>query len=231
MPGLLNRPMPQDLDEFQEVPAAPAWQRDSAFRESNATRAGGFDVVTTSLALKAIRAHAKSGGRNEIIGLLLGKVFHDAVGHYLLIEHAVAAPSDKESRAQVTMTADAWASALSTIDRDHPGATIVGWYHSHPGHGVFLSEPDLFVHRSFFDLPWQTAVVIDPTTGQCDAFHFDDAGRLVQRPMGCEINDPSTVSSRSSRRLPIAVEATVWFIGAYALASLVLRLGRFFDTP
>ena len=41
-------------------------------------------------------------------------------------------------------------------------ATIVGWYHSHPGFGIFLSEHDRFIHRHFFGEPGQIALVIDP---------------------------------------------------------------------
>jgi proteasome lid subunit RPN8/RPN11 len=183
------------------------------------TISGGFGVKSTHQALASIRLHAKSGGREEIIGLLLGTLREDGT---LLVEHAIAAEGAKQSQAQVTLTAEAWANALGTIDRDHAGATIVGWYHSHPGHGVFLSEPDLFVHRSFFDLPWQTAVVIDPTTGQCDAFWFDAQGGLVQKPL--EAVDEG--GSRSRGKSKLLVEAMVWFIGAYVVTLLLLRLSQ-----
>jgi proteasome lid subunit RPN8/RPN11 len=47
----------------------------------------------------------------------------------------------------------------------------VGWYHSHPGLGVFLSEQDRFIHKSFFgDEPWYIAVVFDPASGERGVF-------------------------------------------------------------
>jgi hypothetical protein len=48
------------------------------------------------------------------------------------------------------------------MDEHHPGKKIVGWYHSHPDFGVFLSDMDMFIHRHFFNLPWQVAHVYDP---------------------------------------------------------------------
>ncbi len=38
----------------------------------------------------------------------------------------------------------------------------VGWYHTHPGYGVFLSAPDREVHRVYFSFPGGLAVVIAP---------------------------------------------------------------------
>ena len=47
-------------------------------------------------------------------------------------------------------------------DETYPDLKMVGWYHSHPGFGVFLSGHDLFIHRNFFTAPWQVAFVTDP---------------------------------------------------------------------
>ena len=38
----------------------------------------------------------------------------------------------------------------------------MGWQHTHPGYGVFLSGYDLFIQKNFFNLPFQVAYVIDP---------------------------------------------------------------------
>jgi len=39
---------------------------------------------------------------------------------------------------------------------------IVGWFHTHPRMGVFLSHYDTFLHRNFFPEPWQVALVVEP---------------------------------------------------------------------
>ena len=42
--------------------------------------------------------------------------------------------------------------------------TIVGWFHTHPGLGVFMSGTDRQTQRNFFSQPWQVSLVVDPRT-------------------------------------------------------------------
>ncbi len=56
-----------------------------------------------------------------------------------------------------------------------PGERIVGWYHSHPGFGVFLSEHDTFIHRNFFSSPDHVAWVYDPHTDEEGCFGWVDS--------------------------------------------------------
>ena len=44
------------------------------------------------------------------------------------------------------------------------GLQVVGWYHSHTRSGVFLSEADLQIHKTFFPEPYQVALVMKPHT-------------------------------------------------------------------
>ena len=48
------------------------------------------------------------------------------------------------------------------IDEKYPEDAIVGWYHTHPYMGVFLSQYDTWLHDHFFPEPWQVALVIEP---------------------------------------------------------------------
>jgi proteasome lid subunit RPN8/RPN11 len=49
---------------------------------------------------------------------------------------------------------------------------VVGWHHTHPGFGVFLSGYDLFIHQHFFREPWQIALVIDPQRQELGFFQW-----------------------------------------------------------
>lgn len=48
---------------------------------------------------------------------------------------------------------------------------VVGWFHTHPGHGLFLSMSDLAVHRHF-PKPFQVAMEIDSLTPNLDMSMF-----------------------------------------------------------
>jgi proteasome lid subunit RPN8/RPN11 len=51
---------------------------------------------------------------------------------------------------------------LSNADK-HRQETVVGWYHSHPGFGCWLSSVDINTQQSFEQLtPRAVAVVVDP---------------------------------------------------------------------
>jgi proteasome lid subunit RPN8/RPN11 len=51
---------------------------------------------------------------------------------------------------------------LLTKTPAYEGYYQVGWFHTHPGHGVFLSGTDTNTHERFYPLDWNVAVVLDP---------------------------------------------------------------------
>lgn len=75
-------------------------------------------------------------------------------------------------------------STMSTVEMDvgelvevsrrvEPGNYIVGWAHSHPRFGVFLSQMDKRVQRDFQNLfPDSTALVLDPCIKNNITFKF-----------------------------------------------------------
>jgi proteasome lid subunit RPN8/RPN11 len=52
-------------------------------------------------------------------------------------------------------------------------AVIVGWYHTHPGFGIFLSGMDQFIHQNFFIQLWHVALVLDPVARRSGFFCWD----------------------------------------------------------
>ena len=63
---------------------------------------------------------------------------------------------------QLDFTSDTWANANRIVEREFPDDIIVGWHHTHPNFGIFLSAYDLFIHKHFFGSPWNVALVVDP---------------------------------------------------------------------
>ena len=115
---------------------------------------------------EAILTHALESDHLELCGVLIGDIVKDERGPFLLITHTIRGEHADNRAAQVTFTQEAWAHVHRVKDTEHDGRSIVGWYHTHPGFGVFLSPMDLFIHEHFFNLPWQVAFVVDPRTGE-----------------------------------------------------------------
>lgn len=130
-------------------------------------------VFLTQSALETMNQHAASEPHHEIGGVMVGSVAHDAQT-FVIVEAAIRGQHMTHTRGSVTFTHDSWAAIYREIDASYPDKRIVGWYHSHPGFGIFLSEHDLFIHRNFFSAPWQVAFVTDPKARTCGLFTWQD---------------------------------------------------------
>lgn len=98
----------------------------------------------------------------EIGGILVGEACRDDSGPYVRVDATIDALHADEQGTELTFTHATWEHIHKEMDSRHAGRKIVGWYHTHPGFGVFLSDRDVFIHRSFFNLPHQIALVYDP---------------------------------------------------------------------
>jgi proteasome lid subunit RPN8/RPN11 len=159
----------------------------------------------------AIQEHACSDTDREVGGVLVGRIDGSAV-----ISASIPALKAVGGSANVTFTHEVWEEALTIVDRDHPGERIVGWYHSHPGFGVFLSEYDQFIQRNFFGGEGMVALVIDPLGGE--------GGWFVS--VGDDIEELPTFAMRSvSRSTTGAVAAAAASGGGVTRRSQALLYG------
>jgi proteasome lid subunit RPN8/RPN11 len=115
-------------------------------------------------AARQIRQHARASIKAEVCGVLIGEEDEDAT----FVQASIPGANAAQGGSHVTFTQDTWEHIYRIKDRDYPEARIVGWYHSHPGFGVFLSDHDTFIHKNFFSAPRQVAWVYDP--------HSDEEG-------------------------------------------------------
>lgn len=107
---------------------------------------------------RQIRQHGRSSMKAEVCGVLIGR----EEGNTTIVDACIAGANAAQGGAHVTFTQDTWQHIYEVKDKKWPEARIVGWYHSHPGFGVFLSDHDLFIHKNFFSSPQQIAWVYDP---------------------------------------------------------------------
>jgi proteasome lid subunit RPN8/RPN11 len=117
---------------------------------------------------EAVYPHVFANPDREVGGVLVGRV--SRAGELPLVTGAIQALHAREDPAALTFTQDTWEHVHRTIERRGLEERIVGWYHSHPSFGIFLSERDLFVHRNFFGDPRQVALVVDPVSRAAGVF-------------------------------------------------------------
>lgn len=109
-----------------------------------------------------ISQHAKADTSVEICGVLVGHWRRDEHGPYAIVENYIRCESATSKFAEVTFTHESWAQINQEMDTHFEEKRIVGWYHSHPDFGIFLSERDCFIHEHFFSGAGQVAYVVDP---------------------------------------------------------------------
>jgi proteasome lid subunit RPN8/RPN11 len=123
-------------------------------------------VVMEAEVARKIRQHARTSMKAEVCGVLIGNTDHER----MTVEACIPGINAAQGGAHVTFTQDTWEHIYKIKDKEYPDDKIVGWYHSHPGFGVFLSEHDLFIQQNFFSNPQQVAWVYDPHTDEEGCF-------------------------------------------------------------
>ncbi len=133
----------------------------------------GISLFVSENAIEQLTEHLSEDTKTETGGILVGKAYvcPETNTNYTEILGAIPALHTIRNTANFRFTADCWLSILSTQKRDYPNTTIVGWYHSHPNFGVFLSATDLKTQKLCFKQNWQVAIVYDPIRRQIGFFH------------------------------------------------------------
>lgn len=139
-----------------------------------ATRAADFRIHFHPAAHGRAVAHAKENTSVEICGVLVGDYGQDADGPFVRISEIIRCDTATQKFAEVTFTHDSWTQINREMDTKFASLRIVGWYHSHPDFGIFLSDRDVFIQQNFFSGPGQVAFVVDPVRDAEGIFEWHD---------------------------------------------------------
>jgi proteasome lid subunit RPN8/RPN11 len=124
-------------------------------------------ILVTSQAFKQFTEHGRSDLENEVGGGLVGEWREDAESgeQFVVVEASLPARFTRHGSAYLTFTQDTLVALNDELEEQYPGKQLVGWYHTHPRMGIFLSYYDIWLHEHFFPEPWQVALVIEPHAG------------------------------------------------------------------
>ena len=143
---------------------------------------------------KRIEKFAKEDISKEVGSILIGEYIEENNSRHLIISAYIEAKFADASASTLTFTHKTWEYIYKEKEKNYPDKVIVGWQHTHPGYGIFLSNYDIFIQENFFNLDWQVAYVVDPiadTRGffewknnkisKMDGFHvYDNVGRSIK---------------------------------------------------
>ncbi|MDJ0274684.1 MAG: Mov34/MPN/PAD-1 family protein [Nitrososphaerota archaeon] len=120
-----------------------------------------------------VTKHALEELPREVIGFLLGRAYTWNGETYVHVTGSIRGRSIA-SETSVAFAPDSLAEVAESLRRDHPDKEIVGWYHSHPGYGCFLSPTDITSHKSCFAMPHHVALVVDPVRKEAAFFRVSE---------------------------------------------------------
>ena len=134
-------------------------------------------LVHSDLLDDLVAQYSSQDMRREIGAFLLG-VRYDKPRPAVEIRHFLPAEDTRSAAASLTFTHDTWSALHRVAAEKYPDEVVLGWHHTHPGIGIFLSPNDLFIHRHFFKEPWHVALVVDPRRCEFGFFQWRQ-GQIV----------------------------------------------------
>ena len=142
---------------------------------------------------------ASQGTRNEIIGLLLGRLQDNAI----VIEDSITGEYSAEPH-KATLPSDALAKIADGLVTGRIKGNIVGWYHSHTEGGLFFSETDIMTQRNLQQFSSLiTGMVVDASNREVGFYRLDpQTGMAIRIP-------PEKITIYSERSEAVPAEAKV----------------------
>jgi proteasome lid subunit RPN8/RPN11 len=124
-------------------------------------------VFVNKRCFEAMHKHALSDVLREQAGILCGQAYRDS-GQLYLDVNSVFPVETVNSSTHFQFHERSWEPVWKQFENN---SAIAGWYHTHPGLGIFLSATDLRTQENHFAASWQIAVVIDPISRQFGVFN------------------------------------------------------------
>merc|ERR1712000_676683 len=117
-------------------------------------------VYISSLALLKMLKHGRAGVPMEVMGLMLGQFVDD---YTVCVVDVFAMPQSGTGVSVEAVDPVFQQQMLEMLKQTNRPEKVVGWYHSHPGFGCWLSGVDINTQQSFEALSERAvAVVVDP---------------------------------------------------------------------
>ena len=183
---------------------------------------------------KALEKLAASDTSKELGSIILGEYCQEHGKTHVIISQYIEAKYTDASASTLTFTHETWDYVHSEHEKRYPDKKIIGWQHTHPNYGIFLSNYDMFIQENFFNLPFQVAYVIDPIQNLRGFFQwkngrieklkgyyiYDDVGKPIkieQTKVKKEETAPAKTSKVASVLIALLCAATL-FLSCFAIS-------------
>ena len=184
---------------------------------------------------KEIHVFTKDKLTIESGGMLMGYIVQANGKSNIIIDGFIEGKYSEGTPTTLKFTHETWDYVHKEADSNFPNDKIIGWIHTHPNFGIFLSNYDKFIHQNFFNDENQIAYVVDPIQ-HIEGFFFWINGQIEKCPgfyiydeVGVEIELPEKITTPPvSNQVQAAVTASKFNLkgiyiafGAFSLIGII----------
>lgn len=179
---------------------------------------------------KEIEKFSKADTTCERGGILVGDYAEVNNKKNVIISAFIEAKYTDASASTLTFTHETWNYIHNQQESLYPDKKILGWQHTHPNYGIFLSNYDIFIQKNFFNLPWQIAYVVDPIAGTRGFFQWRND--KIEKTSGFYIYDDvdekiKIKQVKSSKKVNLFSIIAVYLLVILFALTLYLGIERF----
>lgn len=178
---------------------------------------------------KALEKLAASDTTKELGSILIGQYSQEMGKTHVVISDYIEAKYTDASASTLTFTHETWDYVHKEHESRYPNKKIIGWQHTHPNYGIFLSNYDLFIQENFFNMPFQIAYVIDPIQNLRGFFQWKNGkieklkGYYIYDEIGKPIKIEQTKRKTEQSRQPAKQSrAASVFLALLCVATVIL---------
>lgn len=131
-------------------------------------------VVETVMENSRSHVNQKEKPDEEVVGVLIGRV----VGKTVVVEEVIPGRASYSGLTEVALDPKNLAEIIDRMMREGSSRRVVGWYHSHLGVGVFLSDVDVKTQLTLQQFLYVIALVVDPIKNDYGFFYVEKDVKL-----------------------------------------------------
>lgn len=165
-----------------------------AQRGDEALRDTAETIHVSSLALLKMLIHGRAGVPLEVMGLMIGEYIDE---YTVRVTDVFSMPQTATGQSVEAVDDEYQAQMLEKLELVGRPEKVVGWYHSHPGFGCWLSMEDVMTAKSYEQLtPRSVSVVVDPIQSVRGKVVID-AFRTIPEAMAMMQTEPRQTTSNT----------------------------------
>jgi proteasome lid subunit RPN8/RPN11 len=159
-------PKPEPRSQAMPMDRAILWNPSlPGVKASGGSSRAPYPIFFQQEAVIALQEHVKNSPTQAIFGFLVGDLYRDPENGalYSVIDKTLKLSQAIYGDKTEVVVGRLWDRMQEQLAK--AAGTLLGWYHSHPGQGGYLTPHDVETHEKYFTDPWHVAILVAAEAG------------------------------------------------------------------